>query len=134
MTTRQFHTLLLAATLSLMIMLAACGTEPNQQLGEQDRRVPNGNPDTGKRLAAYWGCGTCHRIPGVEGADSLVGPPLDGYQQRQYIAGVLTNNADNLIAWIHNPQAIQPGNAMPNVGMSEEEARHIAAYLYTLTR
>lgn len=34
--------------------------------------------------------------------------------------------------WVMNPQAVEPGTAMPDLGVSEPEARHIAAYLYTL--
>jgi cytochrome c2 len=51
---------------------------------------------------------------------------------RIYIAGVLRNTPDNMIAWLRNPQAIVPGNAMPNMGLDGEQARDIAGYLYTL--
>lgn len=120
--------------LLLALVIGACSPERNERLGEIQRRVPGGDPEIGRSLAAAWGCGACHRIPGVIGADALTAPPLDGYERRQHIAGALTNTADNLIAWIQNPQAIEPGTAMPNLGMSEAEARHIAAYLYTLSR
>lgn len=122
------------AVLALLLIGAACSAERNPRLGEIERRVPNGDANIGRSLASYWGCGSCHRIPGVTGANSLSAPPLDGFERRQYIAGALTNNPENLIAWIQNPQAIEPGTAMPNLGMSEQEARHIAAYLYSLTR
>lgn len=118
----------------LVLLLAACGAQPNERLGEIEQSVEDGDPEIGRSLAADWGCGSCHRIPGIPGADALVGPPLDGFEQRRYIAGALINNPENLIAWIQNPQTIEPGTAMPNLGLSEAEARHIAAYLYTLTR
>jgi cytochrome c1 len=35
-----------------------------------------------------------------------------------------------LIKWIRNPQQIEPGTAMPDLGVSEDEAGDIAAYLY----
>jgi cytochrome c1 len=63
-------------------------------------------------LIAKYGCGACHQIPGVEGADGLVGPPLTNIGSRVYIAGVLPNTPDNLAAWIQNPQSYVPGNAM----------------------
>ena len=69
---------------------------------------------------------------GVTGAVGNVGPPLDGLALRGYIAGRLTNDAGNLITWIRNPQAIEPGNAMPDTGVTEQDGRDIAAYLYTL--
>jgi cytochrome c len=61
-----------------------------------------------------------------------VGPPLTMFARRAYIAGQLTNQPDNLIRWIQNPQAVEPGTAMPNLGVIPEIARDMAAYLYTL--
>ena len=96
------------------------------------RPVPGGDPALGKQLIAQHGCGSCHSIPGVSGADGMVGPPLDHFARRSYIAGEVVNNADFLVRWIEVPQAIEPGTAMPNLGVSEGQARNIAAYLYTL--
>ncbi|GGG23948.1 hypothetical protein GCM10010964_10150 [Caldovatus sediminis] len=78
------------------------------------------------------GCGACHRIPGVRNARAMVGPPLDAFAQRGYVAGVLPNRPANLLAWLRNPPAINPMTAMPDLGLTEAEARDIAAYLYTL--
>ncbi len=61
-----------------------------------------------------------------------VGPPLLGIGDRSFIAGMLSNEPANLIRWIRFPQSVVPGNAMPNMGVSDQEARDIAAYLYTL--
>jgi cytochrome c1 len=77
-----------------------------------------------------YGCGSCHRIPGVAGAEALVGPPLDDYHARSYIAGTLPNTLENLVLWIREPQAVEANTAMPNLGVSAEEAQHMAAYLY----
>lgn len=79
-----------------------------------------------------YGCGSCHAIPGVTGAVGTVGPPLTDWSERTYIAGSLLNTPDNLITWIMHPDAIEPGTVMPNLGVAEETARHMAAYLYTL--
>jgi cytochrome c1 len=94
--------------------------------------VAGGDVHQGERLIASYGCGSCHIVPGVSGAQGLVGPPLDHFASRSYIAGQVPNNADFLIRWIEVPQAIEPGTAMPNLGVSEGQARSIAAYLYTL--
>jgi cytochrome c2 len=91
-----------------------------------------GNAKHGKALIATNGCGSCHQIPGIGGADADVGPPLTRVGRRIYIAGVLRNTPDAMIEWLRNPQAIVPGNAMPDMGLSERDARDIAAYLYTL--
>jgi cytochrome c2 len=66
------------------------------------------------------------------GAHSAVGPPLDRWAERHYIAGSLLNTPDNLIYWIRYPQAVEPGTAMPDLGVTEEDAAHMSAYLYTL--
>jgi cytochrome c1 len=79
-----------------------------------------------------YGCGSCHTIPGVSGAVGLVGPSLDHFGSHSYIAGQYPNVPENLVAWIENPQMMVPGNAMPNLAVSDASARDIAAYLYTL--
>jgi cytochrome c1 len=98
----------------------------------RDHAVPGGDAGRGERLIARYGCGSCHTIPGVAGATAMVGPPLTDWSERQYIAGTLVNEPENLIRWIRDPDAIEPGTVMPNLGLSEAEARDVAAYLYTL--
>lgn len=95
-------------------------------------QVTGGVAEHGPELMRRYGCDGCHTVPGVRGARGLVGPPLAGIGERMYIAGVLRNTPDNLVRWIMAPQVVQPGNAMPDMGVQEEHARHIAAYLYTL--
>lgn len=120
---------LLAITVSAF-GLAACGWFGG--VGEPVVDVPGGDPVIGKRLIEDFGCQSCHTVPGINSADAHVGPPLDAWSDRAYIAGLLTNEPDNLIAWIVNPQEFRPGSAMPTLGVTEEQARDIAAYLYTL--
>lgn len=86
--------------------------------------------EAGRRLIASYGCGACHSIPDVPGANGTVGPPLDHYYEQMYIAGRLTNTEENLIKWLRDPQQVIPGDAMPNMGVTENDARDIAAYLY----
>lgn len=93
-----------------------------------------GDPSLGKSALVNYGCISCHSVPGVAGADTLVGPPLTAWSDRTYIAGMLPNTPDNLVAWIMNPQAVVPGNAMPYLGVTKTDAENIAAYLYTLDR
>lgn len=94
--------------------------------------VPGGEPERGQRALRAYGCGACHMVPGVPGADGLVGPPLIKWAHRSYIAGQLPNTPANLVRWIRDPQAVEPGTAMPDLGVTEDDARDIAAYLYTL--
>lgn len=91
-----------------------------------------GSVDRGRQLVADYGCVACHAIPGIAIHPSQAGPPLDGYANRQTIAGLLPNTPANLAAWVEDPQEIDPGNLMPNVGVTEAEAADIAAYLLSL--
>jgi cytochrome c1 len=91
-----------------------------------------GDPERGKEAVRQKGCPSCHAIPGIREATGVVGPALDRFAERVYVAGVLPNTSANLIAWIRNPPGIDPLTAMPASGMSEAEARDVAAYLYTL--
>ena len=86
----------------------------------------------GAGLIQAYGCGACHSIPGVPNAHGLVGPPLDNIASRSIIAGKLPNTAEGLMTWLQHPQAIVPGNAMPDLGVDPDQARAMAAYLSTL--
>ena len=99
---------------------------------ETAARMTGGDPERGKGTIKKYGCHACHSIPGVPGADALVGPPLDRIASRVYLAGRIENTPENMMKWIRTPQDVQPGTAMPNMGVSEEDARDIAAFLYTL--
>lgn len=117
---------LAASTMTAAVVLAACGQSTSRMPASA---VPDGNPARGAQLIATYGCGSCHTVAGITGADGKVGPPLTGLQERSYIAGRLVNNGDNLQRWIRNPQEVDPGNAMPVLGVTAEDARDIAAYL-----
>ncbi len=117
---------LIPLTVALAILTACGEASPPPHL-----RVPGGDADRGRLHVARYGCAACHQIPGF-GASGRVGPPLNDVAVRGYIGGVLPNQPQNLVAWIVDPPAHAPGTAMPNLGVSREEARDIAAYLYTL--
>lgn len=91
-----------------------------------------GSKRRGEDLIREFGCGTCHQIPGIAGANGKVGPPLNNWAKRHYIAGALINTPKNLVPWIMNPQQVEPGTVMPNLGISEEQARDIARFLYSI--
>jgi cytochrome c len=91
-----------------------------------------GNPQHGKDLIQSYGCGGCHIIPGIHTARGLVGPPLTDFGQRTMVAGELPNTPPNLVRWIQDPKSVEPKTAMPDLGLSKEQATDIAAYLYTL--
>jgi len=91
-----------------------------------------GDAKRGKLAIEQYACVTCHRIPGVVGEHASVGPPLERMATRQFIAGVIANNPENMEKWLREPQKIHPRTAMPDLGVTERDARDIAAYLYTL--
>ena len=117
-----------AALVALVLGLAVAGC--GSGTSNAPPVVQGGDPDSGKRLIERYGCGSCHRIPGVKGADGRVGPALDDFRDVRYIAGRIPNTPDNAIAWIVNPQEVEPGTIMPKLGVSDDEARDIVAYLY----
>ena len=79
-------------------------------------------------------CGACHIVPGVSGATGRVGPSLAGIGRQQILAGHFPNSRENMVRWIRTPQAMLPGDAMPDTGLSLAEAEAVADYLYTLDR
>jgi len=104
----------------------------SRQARERAIALTAGDPDFGRQLTLRYGCARCHTIPGVPGAQGKVGPSLAGVAARVYIGGVAANTPDTLIQWIEDPRSIDPKTAMPVTGISHAEARHVAAYLYTL--
>lgn len=117
----------------VLLFLLATGCQDEAGAAEE-RFMPGGNPVRGAELIESYGCPACHTIPGIKGADALVGPPLTAWAERVYIAGALANTPENLLRWLQNPQEIEPGTAMPDLGVTEQGARDIGAYLYSLTR
>jgi cytochrome c len=91
-----------------------------------------GDQASGRDAIVVHGCGACHRIPGIPNAHALVGPPLDSWSRRSFIAGTLTNNAPNLTTWLEDPQQVRPGSAMPTLDLTETEIADIVAYLFSL--
>ncbi|MDX1663978.1 MAG: hypothetical protein R3272_09300 [Candidatus Promineifilaceae bacterium] len=119
----------LALGLVVALLLTAC-TERAEEVNMWE--VALGDAGAGEEAIEEYGCPACHVIPGIPGADGQVGPPLTDWSERQTIAGALPNIPPNLIRWVMEPQAIEPDTLMPDMGVSERDARDIAAYLYTL--
>lgn len=113
----------------------ASGT-PNQlaELASAAVLTPGSPAADGAQLIATKPCVGCHTIPGIPGATGTVGPNLAGVASRPKIAGgaVPNTSPDDLKKWILNPSALKPGTAMPNVGLTDDEATKIVAYLETL--
>jgi cytochrome c2 len=128
--TGHFGSILLAAqatSITFCIALCACNRASNPSDAAQES-----DPRQGKIEIERAACGSCHTIPGIPGADAQVGPPLDRFGERKFVAGLLPNTPDNLALWIARPQQIAPGNVMPGMSLNRRQARDIAAYLEQL--
>jgi cytochrome c1 len=111
------------------VILWACGPSAVPPPG-----ITVGSPLRGAEAIERFGCGSCHVIPGIDDAEGHVGPPLTDFGDRKFIAGAVANNEDNLVRWLLDPESIEPGTVMPDVGLSEKQAHDVAAYLYSLRR
>lgn len=115
-----------------MLMLCVCALPG---CGDDVKVLPGagvGSVDAARPAFQQYACTSCHVIPGIVGANTHVGPPLDGLAQRRYLAGSIANTPVNLVRWIRDPRAIAPGTAMPDLGVGGQAALDMAAYLYTL--
>ncbi len=110
------------ASFALIIALALLAGCRNKHDTQENR---------GMAAISKYGCGSCHTVQDIPGATGMVGPPLTGIGARMYVAGMLQNTPANLASWIKDPKAINPKTAMPKLGVSEQDADDIAAYLST---
>jgi cytochrome c551/c552 len=110
--------------------LGGCGRSVERQAAA----MTGGEPARGKGLVRRYGCVSCHAIPGVPGVagQGTIGPSLEGIAGKDTLAGKLPNEPKNMIRWIRDPQGLQPGSAMPDMDIAEQDGRDIAAFLYTL--
>jgi mono/diheme cytochrome c family protein len=108
----------LVAAVLAGLALASCGSsaETASQRGHDE--------------IVYYGCGACHKIGGVRGADADVGPPLTDFKDKLYIVGRLRLTRQNAVRWIMSPQEIEPQTVMPDLGVTRAQAEAITTYLY----
>lgn len=121
-----------------LVLVIGCGTAAYISSAgrisrmKQAEQITGGNAARGLALMERYGCGSCHNAEGLPRLAPGIAPPLESLTSRAYIAGVLENKPENLVRWIVDPPAIDPLTAMPVVGVTELDARDIAAYLYSL--
>jgi cytochrome c len=115
------------AALALAVLLTACGA---RGAAEGEQLVPDGDAARGQEVIRQYGCTGCHAVPGVASVDDGVGPDLHDLSDERYLAGQVPNRPEELIRWLQDPQDVEPGTLMPDMGVTEQDARDIAAYLY----
>jgi cytochrome c oxidase assembly factor CtaG/cytochrome c2 len=121
-----------ARVVGLILLACAAVLSCSGRYDKEAAALTGGSPRRGSAAIGKYGCSACHTIPGIAHAVATVGPPLTQIAVRHYLAGHLVNTPDNMMRWIQHPQQIDPKNAMPDMGVTEQDARDIAAYLYTL--
>lgn len=92
----------------------------------------SGYSHRGRQLIEQRHCGSCHTIPGIPGADGVFGPPLSFMGRRTMIAGNFANTPENLEHWVMSPKSMKPATAMPDLGLTEQQSKDVAAYLESL--
>lgn len=119
--------------LAVLTVLVGCGDDsPSPTALRLAAAKTSGDTSRGLALVAQYQCGACHAIPGVPASRGIHGPSLEAFGKRSYIAGRVPNTPASLAHWIAQPSALVPDTAMPSMGVSPEEARHMAAYLGSL--
>jgi cytochrome c len=122
-----------------LLVAAASAALLATQAGEHQRRfvksaaLTGGDPLRGQVLYRQYGCEACHAMSGQDLPRGKAGPDLTGFSARAYIAGRLRNQPGLLVQWIQAPQSIDPATAMPDLGISQQKARDLAAWLYAAT-
>jgi cytochrome c len=106
--------------------VAGCGDEEAQAAADRPAA------SRGQLLLEQYDCGSCHIIPGVRRANGKLGPSLETFAHRVYIAGELPNRPDLLLRWIPHPSSLVPDTLMPDQPMPAEHARDMGAYLMSL--
>lgn len=91
-----------------------------------------GNSERGRHLMATYQCGQCHDVPEVASAQGALGPSLNAFAHRSYIAGEIPNQPETLARWIVDPASVVPGTTMPAMGVNARDAQDIVAFLSTL--
>ncbi len=85
----------------------------------------------GRALFGESTCVGCHTIAGVSAGQ--VGPNLTHFGSRKSLAAnLMANTPANVAKWIENPDHMKPGARMPNLGMTAEQSKALAAYLLSL--
>ena len=120
------------ATFAIVFLVACSAEKPAAQTQTATAPAIAGDAARGKEFIEKYACTACHHIPGFEGDSGSLGPDLAGIASRSEIGGRVPNNPATMASYLQNPPGVDPSTRMPPLGVSEEEARHITAYLFTL--
>lgn len=122
-------------TLLLLTLAVACSraetpAPPPQPAAAQPVA---GDAERGRTLVPQYACNACHVIPGTTGPQGSLAPTLAGLASRPTISyGAVQNTPANLRQFIQNPGSLNPQSAMPSIGIPDNDAQDITAFLVTL--
>jgi mono/diheme cytochrome c family protein len=110
--------------------LVSIGKQSNYKPVAAQGSYRGGSPQRGRELFESVGCQACH----VVGQNTVV---RDERGTSYDIAPELTRvgskvNPDWLFDWLRDPRHFNPTTRMPSLRLTEDEARHLAAYLMSL--
>src|SRR5216117_127275 len=92
---------------------------------------PSERAAEGKAIFTSRACVGCHAIRGVSAG--VLGPDLTTFGSRRTLAaGLVPNTPANVAAWVKDPGALKPGVKMPVLGLTDDQAKAVAAYLESL--
>ena len=110
-----------------LALLCACADK-----SDAPRQIVGADAAEGLRIVEQVGCASCHIVPGVAWPEGRSGGSLSGFGARPLISGRLPNQPDVLVQWIINAPSLDPSTGMPPMPLTQDQARDVAAYLYTL--
>jgi cytochrome c oxidase subunit 2 len=101
-------------------------------MGQPAAAASTAEARAGEQLFMTSQCASCHTLRGTP-AQGMVGPDLTHLATRSRIAAdTIPNNPESLTAWIRDPQAIKPGNRMPELGLPSSAVAELVSYLEAL--
>jgi cytochrome c oxidase subunit II len=99
---------------------------------QQAPAIDNPEVRIGREIFQSVACINCHTVRGTA-ANGIFGPDLTHLMSRATLAaGVAKNTAENLHAWIDDPDALKPGARMPAMKLSRGDLDQLVTYLLTL--
>ena len=128
---RKLEKLAAFILLALILLLPACSRFRAFDF-EHGARLTGGDPELGRKKLGQHSCVSCHIIPGVPNADGTSAPSLEHWSWRRTFLDTYPNTPANLERWLENPSHLKSGTSMPDLNVSPQDSRDIAAYLFSI--
>jgi hypothetical protein len=128
---RQLEKLVAFILLPLLLILPACSRFRGFDF-EHGARLTGGDPELGRKKLGQHSCVSCHIIPGVPKADRTIAVSLEHRSWRRTFLDRYLNTPENLEQWLQNPPRLKPGTSMPDLSVSPQDSRDMAAYLFSI--